>query len=240
MVVAVEYQLCALRFQHVAQRGGVDQRLAWAGQPGQRRVVDHHHARITALAEVRKKMGERLQLGAAQLARGPVEGLRRGRRDADKGDVAAEPHIGEGCCDLRRVLGEGHAHVALHVGREVKQAMLPRHAHVAIMVSWHEADPVWRAEGVHPARCRHEFLARRDVHDVAGQRHMVWCLAHDVGSDGQGHGGVVHAVTTEPPVHDAYRSFQGKVPVRRSGGQWAKVKVGKMGEGEHVSWQTSG
>jgi hypothetical protein len=69
---------------------------------------------------------------------------------------------------------------------------------------------------------------------------MIWCLAHDVGGDRHGHGGIVHAVAAEPPVHDTERSLQGEVPVRRSGGQGTKVKIGKMGEGEHVNWRTSG
>ena len=51
-------------------------------------------------------------------------------------------------------------------------------------------------------------------------------------ADGERHGGAVHAVALQPPVHRAQRLLQREMPVRRAGRQRSEMNIRKMGERE--------
>src|SRR5208337_2377764 len=101
--MAVQDRLRAVLAQDALESRRVGEAAERRGAPGERRVVDKHHAGEPTRAGLVEQYGEALELAAAELSRRHQRGGRQAGGEADDGDVA--PHAEIRKCRGARVAG---------------------------------------------------------------------------------------------------------------------------------------
>jgi hypothetical protein len=186
------------------------------------RMVQHDDTDKTAPGGFGEKFSGGMQLALAQISRGNEQGGGNTRRQADQGDIAANPQIGERLAGTR---------LAGCPGREGAREIWQGAAHIGIMIAGHETDILGRTQGFQPRAGEMELSRKTKVSDVPCHRDVTWMMGLYIRDDLLQHPHVVDAGAGACPVQIAGDTFADELAPARAR-QGSEMRVGQMGKKE--------
>ena len=168
---------------------------------------------------------ERIELRAAEPAGGHQRRCRHRRGYADQRQRPAPAHERK-----RRAVGLG---IAAQIWLEGVDEMMPRGAHIGVVIAGHDRDLLRRADAFEPRLRRLELRLQRQIDEIAGHRDVVRPLRLQVGDQRIQHLAAVIFVAVAGPVEIAKRALADEIAHPRRG-QRRQMRIGQMRQREGI------